>query len=106
MNTDKEQITAWVQETLDELFSQGLIPFELTANEVKIEGREYVIPFNDHRLHSLRFSWTDNRSFKEAVRSALLGRVLRMRRDVQAYEISEPHTLVTLLPASPTVLVH
>ena len=75
MKTDEENITSWAQETLDELFSERLIPFKLTAYAVNTEGREYVIPFHDSRLHSVRFSWTDSRSFKEVFRSAVLDRV-------------------------------
>jgi hypothetical protein len=75
MNTDKEQIKLWVQEALDELFIEHLLPFKLTAYEVNGEGRDYVVPFYDSRLHSIRFCWTDNRSFKQVVRAAVLARV-------------------------------
>ena len=86
MNSDTQQITAWAQETLNELFSEHLIPFKLTADDVKIEGGEYVICFDDSRLNSLRFGWTDNRSFREAIRFAILGRIANMRRAMKVYE--------------------
>jgi DNA-binding Xre family transcriptional regulator len=86
MNSDTQQITAWAQETLNELFREYLIPFELIINSVKIEGAEYVIGFQDSRLNFLRFSWTDNRFFREAVRFAILGRIARMDRARKSHE--------------------
>jgi hypothetical protein len=56
-----------------------LIPFKLTAYKVNADGfGEYVIAFHDSRLHSVRFSLKDGRSFKEVVRAAVLDRVKRM----------------------------
>ena len=78
MKTDTEHITSWAQETLNELFLERLIPFELIAHSVKWEGREYVIPFHDTRLPLVRFSWTDERPFKDVVRAAVLDRVKRL----------------------------
>jgi len=78
MNTDKEQIRLWVQEALDELLNEHLLPFKLTAYEVHGEGRDYVVSFHDSRLHSIRFCWTDDRPFKQVVRAAVLESVERM----------------------------
>ena len=68
-----------VQETLDELFGEHLIPFELTAQKVNADGPgEYEVPFYDSRIHSMRFSWQDDgASLKEVVRSAALDRAKR-----------------------------
>ena len=68
-----------VQETLDELFGEHLIPFKLTAHTVNADGPgEYEVPFYDSRIHSMRFSWQDGGStFKEVVRSAILDRAKR-----------------------------
>jgi hypothetical protein len=68
-----------VQETLDELFGEHLIPFELTARMVNANGSgEYEVPFYDSRIHSMRFSWQDGGStLKEVVRSAALNRTKR-----------------------------
>ena len=65
-----------VQETLDELFCEHLIPFELTAHKVNADGSGgYEVPFYDSRIHSMRFSWQDGGStLKEVVRSAALNR--------------------------------
>jgi hypothetical protein len=79
MKPDTKNIKLRVQETLDELFSEHLIPFELTAHKVDAEsGGEYVVPFYDSRIHSIRFSWKEDGSFREVVRTAVLARVKRM----------------------------
>jgi len=79
MKTDTENMKLRVQETLDELFSEHLIPFELTAHKVNVGGPgEYVVPFYDSRIHSISFSWKDGGSFREVVRTAVLDRVRRM----------------------------
>ena len=77
--TDIENMKLSVQETLDELFSERLIPFKLTAQEVNADGLgEYEVPFYDSRMHSIRFSWKDGGSVKEVVRTAVLDRAKRM----------------------------
>ena len=74
---DIENIRAQVQVTLDELVSEHLIPFRLTAQAISANGPgNYVIPFYDSRIHSFTFSWNvESLSFKEVVRTAVLNRV-------------------------------
>jgi hypothetical protein len=74
MNTD---MRLRVQETLDELLNECLIPFALTAYRVSAEGPgEFLVPLCDSRIHSFGFSWTKGKqSFKKAVRTAVLNRV-------------------------------
>lgn len=74
MNTD---MRLRVQETLDELLHECLIPFALTAYRVSAEGPgKFLVPLCDSRIHSFCFSWTeDKQSFKKAVRTAVLNRV-------------------------------
>ena len=68
------------QETLDELFVQALIPFKLSASNVESIGmEEYIVRFNDSRLHSVDLSWKTGQSFKSNFRAAILGRVTRLR---------------------------
>lgn len=76
MKTDIQNLKLGVQETLDELFCEHLIPFELVAHKVNADGPgEYEVPFYDSRIHSMRFSWTEGGSvFKEVVRAAILDR--------------------------------
>ena len=73
--TNPENIKLRVQEALDELFRERLIPFKLTAQGVNADGLgDYEVPFFDSRLHSIRFSWRDGGSVKEVVRTAVLDR--------------------------------
>lgn len=68
-----------VQETLDELFNEHLIPFKLTAQKVEWNGSdEFSVPFYDSRLHSVNFCWKSGGPFKQAVRDAVLDRVKSM----------------------------
>ena len=76
MEMDTENIKLKVQETLDELFCEHLIPFELTAYKVNADGAEYIVPFYDSRIHSIRFPLKDGGYFKEVVRAAVLDAVL------------------------------
>lgn len=75
----KEEQRAQAQQVLNDLFTQQLIPFELTAYEVSaISPGEYLVTFNDSRIHSSRFSWKEGENFKGIVRAAVLARVSRM----------------------------
>jgi hypothetical protein len=87
MKTDMENMKLGVQETLDELFSERLIPFKLTAYKVNADSLgEYVVPFCDSRIHSIRFSWADGgSSFKEVVRAAVLDRTKRISGPFKAF---------------------
>ena|SRR3989442_14297193 len=84
LNTDdlREGIKLKVQETVDELFGQHLIPFKLTAYKVNPDGMGgYIVPFYDSRINSIRVSWKNGESFKgesfkEVVRAAVLDAVL------------------------------
>lgn len=80
VNMTIEDIKLRVQVTLDELSSEHLIPFKLTAQRVNADGPgKYVVPFYDSRIHSFEFSWADGgTSFKEVVRAAVLDRVKSM----------------------------
>jgi len=80
MKPDVQNIRAKVQVTLDELISENLIPFKLTAHEISPDGLgKYVVPFYDSRIHSFKFSWPDeNSSLNEVIRAAVLDRVRAM----------------------------
>lgn len=67
-----------VQETLDELLDEHLIPFALTAHKVDAVGfDEYFVPFYDSRLRSVYFSWKEG-DLGGVVRTAVLNQVTRM----------------------------
>jgi len=84
LNADdlREAIKLKVQETVDELFGEHLIPFKLTAYKVNADGvGGYIVPFYDSRINSIRVSSKNGESFngesfKEVVRAAVLKAVL------------------------------
>ena len=79
MKTPTEDMKLGAQETLDELYSNHLIPFELSARVVDSIGlEEYIVRFHDSRLRSIDVSWREGQSFKEVVRRAVLDRVSRL----------------------------
>ena len=46
MNTNTENMKITIQETVDELFNEHLIPFKLVAYKVNADAPgEYVVPF-------------------------------------------------------------
>ena len=67
------------QEALDELFSEHLLPFKLSARNVESIGHEeYIVRFHDSRLSSVDISWPQGLRFKDVFRAAILERVNRM----------------------------
>jgi hypothetical protein len=78
----KDFLILKVQDTLDDLFSKGQLPFRLTAYDVKkLTFDEYTVPFYDSRIHSITFTLKTGASFKDVVRSAVLQRVARLEKD-------------------------
>ena len=70
---------AEAQQTLDELFSERLLPFKLSAQRVESLGyEEYIVRFNDTRLPSVDVSWRVGQCFKDVFRTAVLERVTRL----------------------------
>ena len=83
----KDFLILKVQETLDDLFSKGQLPFRLTAYDVqKLTFDEYKVPFYDSRIHSITFTLRTGASFKDIVRSAVLQRVARLERPFAVIE--------------------
>ncbi len=67
------------QEVLDELFTEGSLPFKLIAHEVEsIGAAEYVVRFHDSRFHSVDVSCRRGHKFKECFRVAILERLDKM----------------------------
>lgn len=74
-----ETIMLGAQQALDELFAESLIPFALSARAVESLGfEEYIVRFDDARLHSVDVSWLEGRPFKDVFRAAVLDRVSRL----------------------------
>ncbi len=79
MKNEIESMTGSVQETLDELFAERLIPFALSARVIDSLGlEEYIVRFQDAPLRSIDVSCSEGQSFTEMVRAAVLDRVSRM----------------------------
>lgn len=78
MKKDTEGIKLRVQQELDWLLGEHMIPFELTAYLVATNAREHVVRFNDSRIHSFHFCWQEGEDFKAVVRAAILDRVNNM----------------------------
>jgi len=67
---------AEAQQALDELFSEHLLPFKLSAHMVTSSGaKDYMVHFYDSRLHSVEVLWHQDESFKNLLRAAVLERV-------------------------------
>jgi hypothetical protein len=74
---EKQKVEA--QQALDELFSEHLLPFELTAHKLESIGSgEYIVRFHDSRLSSIDVSWVQGQCFKDVFRTAVLARMDRM----------------------------
>jgi len=53
-----EEQKAEAQQALEWLFSEHLLPFELSAHRVEpIGSEEYIVRFHDSRLRSVDISW-------------------------------------------------
>ena len=76
-----DPLKAEAQAALDELTREGLLPYELEAREVIPDGNSwYTVRYFDGRLRAVVVICEDRQSFKEAVRAAVLQRVLRLDR--------------------------
>ena len=74
-----DKLTVEAQSLLDDLWTEELIPFQLTAHKVESLGQdEYIVRFYDTRLDSVDVSWKEPDSFENAVKVAILARVARL----------------------------
>lgn len=74
-----EEQKATAQQTLDDLFNDNLIPFQLSARVIdSIGGDEYIVRFHGSRLRSVDLSWRQDQSFKDVFRVAMLERLKRV----------------------------
>ena len=80
MDKNIKAMKSEAQETLDDLFAEGQIPFELSARAVESIGmEEYIIRFHDSRLFSIDVSYHRGQTFKTVFTTAILDRVSRLR---------------------------
>ena len=68
-------IEAVVQQVLDELWNEKLIPFALNVGKITKASGEYTIHFHDSRIRTARIPFTRGLEFKDMVRTAVLDRV-------------------------------
>jgi hypothetical protein len=69
---------AQAQQSVDELFSEQLLPFKLSASRVAYIGvEEYIVYFDDRRLPAVDVSWCEGESFRDIVRAAVLEKLHR-----------------------------
>jgi len=80
MTTELEAMKLGAQQTLDELFTESLIPFKLFARVLESIGEEeYIVRFHDSRLYSVDVSCQRGQAFSTVFRAAILDRVARLR---------------------------
>ena len=78
MPRDPLTIEAEVQQVLDELWGEKLIPFALTVGKITKASDEYTILFHDARMHSVRVRLSNGHPFRELVRAAVLARIAKL----------------------------
>jgi hypothetical protein len=84
MMQDTNSMKMEAQQTLDELYREGLLPFRLSAHKVESLGmEEYIIRFYDSRLNSLDLSVRRDEVFSAVFRAEVLRRVARLDTDFQ-----------------------
>jgi hypothetical protein len=67
---------AKAQKAVDELFSEAILSFRLTAHTVEPIGlQEYIVSFHDSRLRSVIVAWYEGLDFKDVCRTAVMQRV-------------------------------
>lgn len=83
-------LEAEAQQVLNELWSEGLIPFPLNVGKITKGVDGHTIHFHDSRIHTARVPLTKGHSFRHLVRKAVLARVAQMSGPLTA--IRPAHT--------------
>jgi hypothetical protein len=78
MTRDSDTEESEVQQVLDELWNEKLIPFALTVGKLTKEPDAYLIHFHDSRIRSAHVPLIEGSSLRDMVRAAVLNRVGRM----------------------------
>ncbi len=78
MTRDPVSVASEVQQVLDELWNEKLLPFPLTVGKLTKEPAEYIIHFHDSRISTARVPLIEGLSFRERVRAAVLRRVAKI----------------------------
>jgi hypothetical protein len=77
-NKETCAIEADVQQILDELWREKLIPFALNVGKISEDSGEYTIHFYDSRVRTASVTLTEGQLFRDLVREAVLARVALM----------------------------
>lgn len=74
------------QQVLDELWREKLIPFQLNVGRLTREAasNHYTIHFHDSRIRTALVIFTQDQSWAEMVRAAVLAGVAQMSRSLPA----------------------
>ena len=67
-----------VQQVLDAMWTEELLPFKLNVGKLEVEEGGYTIHFHDSRIHTAQVSWKEGESVNDSIRAAVLDRVRRM----------------------------
>jgi hypothetical protein len=78
MTPDPPTSESEVQQVLDELWEEKLLPFALTIGKLTKDADTHTIHFHDSRIRTANIPFTEHQSFKDMVRAAVLQRVGRM----------------------------
>lgn len=81
MTINIDAMKSEAQQTLDQLFAEGKLPFKLPVRVVEAIGtEEYIVRFNDSRLYSIDVSCERGQRFDSVFTAAILERVARLRK--------------------------
>jgi len=75
-------LEAQAQQVLDELWAEQKTPFRLNVGKLTQGDNEYILHFHDSRIFTACIRLMEGKSFREMVRTSVLGRVA---------QISKPH---------------
>lgn len=76
-----EEQKAEAPQALEWLFSEHLLPFELSAHRVEpIGSEEYIVRFHDSRLRSVDISWHQGQCFKDVFPGCRFGTSEKIER--------------------------
>jgi len=71
-------LEAQVQQVLDEMWSEKIIPFALHVGKITQTADEYTIHFYDSRITTTHVPLIEGQSLRDMVRAAVLARVTRI----------------------------
>ncbi len=75
MTPDPLTLESEVQQVLDELWNEKLLPFALTVGKLTKEADTYTVHFHDSWIRTASITFIEGQSFRDTVRAAVLHRV-------------------------------